>query len=84
MRNLQGRTTIARRIKRMEKGNFVNHHFCRNGIWELVIDTGPGFRVYYSIIDNSIVILLCAGDKSSQQKDINNAIEYLKDFAERN
>lgn len=84
LRDLQAQTTIARTVKRIEKGNFGVHRSCRNGVWELVIDKGPGYRVYYSIIENVVVLLLCAGDKRTQQKDINNAIEYLKDFKRRN
>ena len=84
MKNIKAKTAIARIIKRIEKGNFGEHRPCRNSVWELVIDIGQGYRVYYSIVGNAIVLLLCAGDKRTQQKDINKAIEYLKDFKERN
>lgn len=84
LRDLQAQTTIARIIKRVTKGNFGVHRSCRNGVWEIVIDKGPGYRVYYSIIENVVVLLLCAGDKRTQQKDIDNAVEYLKDFKRRN
>lgn len=84
LRDLRVKTAIARTIKRIEKGNFGIHRSCRNGVSELVIDIGPGYRVYYSVVGNVVVLLLCAGDKSSQQKDIDKAIEYLHDFKERN
>lgn len=84
LRDLRARTAIARIVKRVEKGNFGVHRFCRDGVSELVIDIGPGYRVYYSMIGNVVVLLLCGGDKSSQQKDIDKAVEYLKDFHERN
>lgn len=84
LRDLKGRTIIARRIKRTETGNFGTHKPCRDGVWELTIDTGPGYRVYYSVIQNVIILLLCAGDKHTQQKDIDKAIEYLKDFRRQN
>ena len=84
LKDYQVRNAIQKRIDRLECGNFGNHHFCRDGIWELVIDKGPGYRVYYSMIGNTIVLLLCAGNKSSQQKDINKAIDYLSNFKERN
>ena len=84
LRNLKARNAIQKRIDRIEIGNFGNHHFCRDEVWELVIDKGPGYRVYYSMIENVVVLLLCAGDKSSQQKDINKAIEFLHEFKERN
>lgn len=84
LKDLQARTLIARKVKRIENGNFGEHRFCRDGVWELVIDTGPGYRVYYSMIENVVVLLLCAGSKRTQQKDIDKAIYYLKDFKERN
>ena len=84
LRDLRAKTTIARAVKRMENGNFGVHRFCRDAVWELVFDIGPGYRVYYSMIDNVVVILLCAGDKSTQQKDINKAIKYLQDFRKEN
>ena len=84
LRDFQGRNAIQKRIDRIEDGNFGEHRPCRDSVLELVINTGPGYRVYYSIVENVIVLLLCAGDKSSQQKDINKAIDYLKDFKERN
>lgn len=84
LQDMKTRNNIQKRIDRVEDGNFGNHHSCRDGVSELVIDTAPGYRVYYSIIGNIVVLLLCAGDKSSQQKDINKAIDYLHDFKERN
>ena len=73
---------IARAVKRTEEGNFGEHKPCREGVWELIIDYGPGYRVYYSIVGKTVVLLLCAGDKRTQQKDINKAIEYLKKHKE--
>ena len=84
LRDLKTKTAIARIIKRVENGNFGNHSPCREGVYELIIDMGPGYRIYYSIIEKVVVLLLCAGDKRTQQKDINKAIEYLKDFKGRN
>lgn len=68
----------------MRNGNFGNHKFCRDGVWELVINVSAGYRVYYSMIGNTIVLLLCAGSKRTQDKDIEKAIMYLKDFKEKN
>jgi putative addiction module killer protein len=45
---------------------------------------GAGYRIYYTEIDNIIIILLCGGDKSTQVKDIEKAKEYLQDLKERN
>lgn len=82
LRDKRGRLAIERSITRMEEGNFGEHRFCRNGVWELVINTGPGYRVYYSLIGNTVILLLCGGDKSSQQKDISKAVEFLKKYKE--
>lgn len=84
LKDKRGQSAIYRLLDRVEEGNFGAHKACREGVWELVIDYGPGYRVYYSIIGKTILILLCAGDKRTQQKDINKAIEYLKNFKERN
>lgn len=84
LRNVRAKTAINRAIKRIEQGNFGVHRFCRDNVWEIVFDIGPGYRVYYSMIENVVVLLLCAGDKSSQQKDINKAIRYLQDFRKEN
>lgn len=73
---------IYRRVDGVENGNFGEHKPCRGGVWELIIDYGPGYRVYYSIVGKTVVLLLCAGDKSTQQKDINRAIEYLRRYKE--
>ena len=82
IRDKKASVAITRRVDRIEEGYFGEHKPCRSGVWELVIDYGPGYRVYYSIIGNTVVLLLCAGDKSSQQRDIDRAVEYLKNYKE--
>lgn len=84
LRDPVGRRAIQRGIDRIEQGNFGVHRFCRAGVWELVFNIGPGYRVYYSIEGEVVVLLLCGGDKSSQQRDIDRAIEYLQDFRKEN
>ena len=84
LRDLQARTAVGRRIKRIEAGNFGVQRPCGGNVRELVINMGPGYRVYYSVVEDVVVLLLCGGDKSTQKKDINRAIEYLKEFLERN
>ncbi|MEI6703072.1 MAG: type II toxin-antitoxin system RelE/ParE family toxin [Deltaproteobacteria bacterium] len=53
------------------------------GVKELKIDYGPGYRVYYAIDGETVVLLLIGGDKKSQQRDIETAVEYLKSHKER-
>ena len=73
---------IARRVKRLEAGHFGEHKPCRSGVWELVIDYGAGYRVYYSITGRTVILFLCAGDKNSQRKDIDRAVEFLRRYKE--
>ena len=61
------KTQVAlRRVNRMEHGNFGDHRFCRDGVWELRLDVGPGLRVYYAQAGQRIVLLLCGGSKRTQ------------------
>jgi putative addiction module killer protein len=53
------------------------------GLSELRIDVGPGYRVYFMVEGRSIVVLLCGGDKTTQQEDIRRAREYLADYRRR-
>ena len=73
---------ISRRVKRLEDGYFGEYKPCRSGVWELIIDYGSGYRVYYSIAEKTIILLLCAGDKSTQQRDIDKAVEYFNKYRE--
>jgi putative addiction module killer protein len=73
LRDVQGRAVIARRIERMASGNFGDHKAVGEGVSELRVPLGPGYRVYYTQRGRKIVILLCAGDKSSQRHDIAKA-----------
>lgn len=57
-------------MARIELGNFGDHKFCRDGVWELRIGIGAGYRVYYAMHGQRVVLLLCAGDKRTQNADI--------------
>ncbi|MBP6598594.1 MAG: type II toxin-antitoxin system RelE/ParE family toxin [Giesbergeria sp.] len=74
---------ITKRVNRMESGNFGDHKFCRDGVWELRIDVGPGYRVYYAMSGQQVVLLLSAGSKASQDADIARACAYWKDWQSR-
>ncbi|WP_088156762.1 type II toxin-antitoxin system RelE/ParE family toxin [Achromobacter xylosoxidans] len=74
LKDLSGRARIQARIQRLAHGNPGDHRHLKNGVSELRIDVGPGYRVYYTERENStIVILLVGGDKSKQQLDIDLA-----------
>jgi putative addiction module killer protein len=74
---------IASRIDRLGAGNFGDSKPLGKGLWELRIDWGPGYRVYYAMIGRLCVLLLCGGDKRTQPADMDRAREYLRDFKER-
>jgi putative addiction module killer protein len=67
----------------MAAGNFGDCKPLRDGVQELRVDVGPGYRVYLSRQGPVMVLLLCGGDKSDQSRDIERAIAYLKDWKQR-
>jgi putative addiction module killer protein len=84
VRDMTGRVAVQRRIDRIvDTGNLGSHDFCRDGVWELKIDVGPGYRVYYVEVKKTVVLLLCGGIKRSQERDITQAVKYWKDYQQR-
>jgi len=83
LRDTKARIAIDRRINRIELANFGDHKFCRDGVWELRIDVGQGYRVYYALSGTQVILLLCGGDKRTQDGDINRACEYWQDWQRR-
>ena len=77
------RTAVLRRVDRLMEGNFGEHRFLRDGVWELKIDVGPGYRVYYAQEGKMLILLLCAGSKRTQRQDIDRAVEYWNDHQSR-
>jgi len=76
LRNLRDERAVARiaaRIRRLEQGNPGDAKSLGSGLLEMRIDYGPGYRVYYVRIGVVIVVLLCGGDKRTQQRDIKRA-----------
>jgi putative addiction module killer protein len=76
-------TRIVMRIDRLADGNFGDCRPLQDGVWELRIDYGPGYRVYYAMVGRTCVLLLCGGDKRKQSADIARAIKYLNDYKRR-
>ncbi|KXU38473.1 addiction module protein, partial [Ventosimonas gracilis] len=75
LKDSKAKIAIDRRIYRAELGNFGDHKPYREGVWELRIDVGPGYRVYYAQSGQAVVLLLCGGIKRSQDADISKACE---------
>ena len=77
-----GRARILMRVERLIGGNPGQHRALTEGVTELKIDFGPGYRVYYTQRGTRLLLLLAGGDKSTQQKDIQLAIKLAKNFQE--
>jgi putative addiction module killer protein len=82
LKDVAGRARIQVRIDRLVHGNPGSHRNLTDGISELKIDVGPGYRVYYTRRGDRLLLLLAGGDKSTQQKDIERAIELARGFEE--
>jgi putative addiction module killer protein len=80
VKDQKAKIAIARRIERAEHGNLGDTKTVGNGISEMRIDTGAGYRVYFTMRQKVIVILLAGGIKSTQQSDIKKAMELAKEF----
>lgn len=83
LRDTVARIAVDRRVNRMELGNFGDHKPCREGVWELRIDIGAGYRIYYAIAGTKVVLLLSGGDKKNQDADIDRACKYWLDWQAR-
>jgi putative addiction module killer protein len=73
-----GRARVQVRVDRLAHGNPGQHRMLTNGVCELKIDFGPGYRVYYTERGGVVIVLLAGGDKSSQDRDIKTAIALAK------
>ena len=71
------------RLERLEVGNFGDSRFPRDGVSELRIDWGPGYRVYFGRDGKTVVVLLCGGDKRKQNTDIEKAVELWQEYGNR-
>lgn len=83
LRDHRARAKIRVRLDRVSLGNFGDCHGVGDGIHELRIDYGPGYRVYFGQERSTIVLLLCGGDKSTQTKDIETAKQYWSGYRRR-
>ena len=77
-----GRGRVLMRVDRLVHGNPGAHRNLTEGVSELKIDVGPGYRVYYSQRGTLLLLLLVGGTKSSQQRDIEKALELNRNFKE--
>jgi putative addiction module killer protein len=82
LRDRRAALAVLNRLDRAKLGNFGDAKPVGNGINEMRIFVGPGYRVYYVIRESTIILLLCGGDKSTQTQDIAKAKEMLKQLGD--
>ncbi len=83
LRDRQAQARILVRLERLELGSFGDCKFLRNGVSELRVDWGPGFRVYFGRDGRTVVVLLCGDDKRGQDADVRKAVSLWQDYAKR-
>jgi putative addiction module killer protein len=83
MADRQARARIEARLARVASGNLGDVEPVGDGVAELRIDWGPGYRVYFAQAGRRIILLLCGGDKRTQQRDINRAKKFFEDYKAR-
>jgi len=74
------RARIQVRVDRLAHGNPGQHRHLTDGVSELKIDVGPGYRVYYTERNGELIVLLAGGDKSTQERDIKAAIALVRNL----
>lgn len=83
LRDRRARAKIRARLDRVEEGNLGDCQFVGEEVFELKIDYGPGYRIYFGQEGTTVILLLCGGDKSTQSGDIRKAQEYWRDYRSR-
>lgn len=74
------RRRILARLRRIEQGNYGDCKHLQENVFELRLFFGPGYRIYFGEDGNTLVVLLCGGDKSNQEKDIQKAVKYWQEY----
>jgi putative addiction module killer protein len=80
LKDIRARIAIARRLERAQVGNLGDVKSVGENIYEMRVDLGPGYRLYYTIRGDELIILLVGGDKSTQTKDIEKAKTMAKEI----
>ncbi len=83
LRDQNARAKIKTRLRRVEQGNLGDYRPVGEGVCELRIDYGPGYRVYFGQVASILLVILIGGDKSTQDKDIVTALNYWTEYKER-
>lgn len=80
LKDRAGQMRIDARLARLRSGNLGDVKAVGGGVSELRIDYGPGYRVYIAMVGDTLVVLLCGGDKRTQAADIKQAKKYWADY----
>jgi len=83
LENDEALIAIDKRLTRVERGLLGDCKWLGSGLWELRIDIGPGYRIYFGQQDRTVILLLSGGDKSTQRKDIKQAQAYWAEHLRR-
>lgn len=83
LRDSKARAKIRVRLDRVRLGNLGDHRAVDEGVWELRIDYGPGYRVYFGQVGTQVVVLLGGGVKATQARDIRQAHAFWMDYGSR-
>jgi putative addiction module killer protein len=83
LKDKQAFARISLRIDRAKLGSLGDHKRIDDGLFELRVDTGAGYRVYFGRVNPEMIVLLWGGDKGTQQRDIEKAAEYWADYRSR-
>ena len=84
LRDIRAQARIEQRLDRLKSGSFGDCKPVGDGVYELRIDYGAGYRIYFGQLGSVVILLLCGGDKSTQNRDIRRAKDYWQDFRRQN
>lgn len=82
IRDQSTRRRIRARLEQLKFGNFGDYKLISDGVYELRLHFGAGYRIYFGQIRDTTILLLCGGDKSSQTQDIDRAKMYWQEYKE--
>ncbi len=80
--DVKTKARVQARVLRLEMGHLGDHRPVGHGVWEMKLDFGPGYRIYFGVSGKTLVLLLLGGDKGSQRRDIVKAQEFWSDYQE--
>ena len=84
LKNKQAQALILSRINRLRQGHWGDFKALSEGLYELRVHHGPGYRIYFAQEGNRLILLMSGGDKSTQARDIQKALTYLRDYRSMN